>query len=43
MSFFDPFLDAFSSIGDSVSDFAESDAGKLALIAGAAYLTGGAS
>jgi hypothetical protein len=43
MSFFDPFLDAFSDIGDSVSDFAESDAGKLAMLAAAAYLTGGTS
>lgn len=43
MSFLDPFLDAFSNIGDSIGDFAESDVGKAALIAGAAYLTGGAS
>lgn len=43
MSFFDPVFDAFSGLGDSIGDFAESDAGKLALLAGAAYLTGGAS
>jgi hypothetical protein len=43
MSFFDPFLDAFSDIGDSVSDFAESDEGKLAMLIAAAYLTGGTS
>ena len=43
MSFFDPFLDAFSNLGDSVSDFAESDEGKLAMIAAAAALTGGTS
>jgi hypothetical protein len=43
MSFLDPFLDAFSDIGDSVGDFAESDEGKLAMILAAAYLTGGTS
>jgi hypothetical protein len=43
MSFLDPFLDAFSDIGDSVGDFAETDEGKLAMILAAAYLTGGTS
>jgi hypothetical protein len=43
MSFLDPFFDAFSDLGDSIGDFAESDAGKLAMLAAAAYLTGGAS
>lgn len=43
MSFFDPILDAFAGLGDSVSDFAESDEGKLAAIIAAAYLSGGTS
>ena len=43
MSFLDPVFDVFADLGDSIGDFAESDVGKLALIAGAAYLTGGAS
>jgi hypothetical protein len=43
MSFLDPVFDVFADLGDSIGDFAESDAGKLAMIAAAAYLTGGAS
>jgi hypothetical protein len=43
MSFFDPVLDAFANLGDSVADFAETDAGKAAMIAAAAYLSGGTS
>jgi hypothetical protein len=43
MSFLDPVFDVFADLGDSIGDFAESDVGKLALIAGAAWLTGGAS